>query len=565
MADIFISYSSKDKESADQLSELLTSAGLSVWIDQSGIVAAEKWATEIVEGIKACSTFIILLSPNSIESENVLRELSLATEKRKRVLPVAIQATVLPSSFEYPLAGLQRVAITDFDKILYAHKHGVEKVIKKDERKSLMILPFEDLSPTHDNGWFADGIVSELISALSNVKALRLADNQMTKEFKEYHGLLTTYAREMNIRYFVQGDVRKFGEQIKISCRLLDIDTGDYLWQDSMKGTMDNIFDFQEEVALKVVEGLKVYLNSDEKKKLAARGTENVEAFELALKANEYFSRQTMEGTRIAVQLITEAIRLDPGYVRAYHAKANALASLYRSYDHDPALLDQAEILCKEALRLNPDLFELYSPLSKIYLHRGQTIEAEETAREYIRKDPLNSNSHFTLGFFYHNTGQYAKAIPPYEESVRLKPEYLPGLWNLVISCDSDGEREKCSYWAEFALPQVVRHLKLHPDDENTLVEHALLLLFSSKTVAAHAAAIGLKNIKDGNSLYNTACLFDKLGDKAEALGTFHKAIMAGFKNTQLLKGFLSNDLASLSGTPEYEEVKRMVEALSEP
>src|SRR5437667_12838189 len=84
-------------------------------------------------------------------------------------------------------------------------------------RKSLMILPFQDLSPTGDNGWFADGIVSELISALSNIKTLRLVDIEITKEFKTYRGQLTAYAKEMNIRYFVQGDVRKFGDQIKIA------------------------------------------------------------------------------------------------------------------------------------------------------------------------------------------------------------------------------------------------------------------------------------------------------------------------------------------------------------
>ena len=129
MADIFISYCSKDRAQAEQLIELLASAGLSVWIDRQGIVGAEKWATEIVEGIKGCSTFILLLSPNSVKSENVLRELSLASEKRKRVLPIDLEPIELPSSFEYPLAGLQRVAITEFDKILHAHKHGVKKVI----------------------------------------------------------------------------------------------------------------------------------------------------------------------------------------------------------------------------------------------------------------------------------------------------------------------------------------------------------------------------------------------------------------------------------------------------
>ena len=212
MSDIFISYSSKDREKAEQLTELLASAGLSVWIDRQGIIGAEKWATEIVEGINSCSTFILLLSTHSVESENVLRELSLASEKRKRVLPVDIESIRLPSSFEYPLAGIQRVAITDFDAIMRAHKFGVAKIVVKDTRKSVMVLPFEDLSPAGDNEWFSNGIAAELIGTLSNVKALRVIDRQTTKEFKNYKGQLTVYATEMSIRYFVQGSVRKFGE-----------------------------------------------------------------------------------------------------------------------------------------------------------------------------------------------------------------------------------------------------------------------------------------------------------------------------------------------------------------
>ncbi len=132
--------------------------------------------------------------------------------------------------------------------------------------------------------------MSELISALSNVKALNVTDAQTTKDFKRYQGTLPAYAKEMGIRYFVEGDVRKFGDQIKISSRLLDIETGDHLWQDSMKGVMNDIFEIQEAVALKVVEGLKVHLASDEKRKLAERGTENAEAYELFLKATSIFS-----------------------------------------------------------------------------------------------------------------------------------------------------------------------------------------------------------------------------------------------------------------------------------
>ena len=117
-------------------------------------------------------------------------------------------------------------------------------------------------------------------------------------------------------------------------------------------------------------------------------------------------------------------------------------------------------------------------------------------------------------------------------------------------------------------LPQIERHLKFHPDDEGMRVQHTLLLLWSGRTEDAYAAAKKLINLKDGNSLFNTACLFGKVGDKAEALVTFRKAIEAGYKNTRHLKEFLTDEkegIASLADTPEYEEVKRMVEKLSEP
>ena len=574
MADIFISYSSKDKEKAEQLTELLASAGLSVWIDQSRLEVSTSWSAEIVDAINSCEAFIVLLSPNSIESHNVIKEVSLASEKRKKILPLDLEPITLPRELEYQLAGIHRAPMSNIDSIIRAlGKLGlvatsaptITLIKETDGRKSLMILPFEDLSPTGDNQWFADGIVSELISALSNVKALRVTDAATTREYKTFKGHLTTYASEMQIRYFIQGDVRKFGDQIKISSRLLDIETGDHLWQDSMKGTMEDIFDIQEKVAEKVVEGLKVHLASDEKKKLAERGTKNAEAYELSMRASEYYARQTKEGFQLSVQLISEAIRLDPGYAQAYQFKAKALAVLYGKYNRTPAVLDEAEALCKEALRLRPDAFGVYGPLSLIYMQRGQLAEAEAIAKEYVRKCPHNHSAHFTLGFVYSETDQAAKAISPYEEAVRLKPEDLPSLFNLVLICEAAGAIEKCVYWGAVALPHAERHLKLHPDDESMRVQHALLLLMSGRTEDAHTAATKLTNLQDGRSLYNTACLFGQLGDKSEALRTFRKAIEAGFTNPLYLNDFLSDErdgIVSLSGTPEYEDVKKMVARL---
>jgi len=579
MADIFISYSSKDREKAEQLTELLASAGLSVWIDKSGIEAATSWSEEIVNALDACKAFIVMLSPSSIESKNVVREVALAFEKNKKILPLDLEPVTIPASMQYHLAGLQRTAMTNIDAIIRAiSKLGLEatqaptlKLVKEtDSRKSLMILPFEDMSPTADNGWFADGLSSELISALSNVKSLRVADPQATKDFKRYQGTLPKYAQEMSIRYFVQGDVRKFGDNIKITSRLLDVETGDFLWQDSLKGTMDDIFDIQEKVAEKVVEGLKIHLGSDEKEKLAERGTENAEAYELYLKGIEYFERNTKEGFELAAQLMSEAIALDEGYAQAYANKANAFAALYHTYQPDARLLDEGLLLIQEALRLKPDLWKAYHPLSQILLLQGKLEEAESTVKDYIRNAPDDYLSHASLGVFYGETGQSVKAITSYEEALKRKPENLVTQFNIVNSCYSAKELVKLKIYSDMAIPKFEKHLKLFPDDEGNRVHHAVLLHFAGRDDEAKVAARKLSDLKDGNSLYNTACLQCALKDYEAGLATFSKAIEAGYRNIQHLKEFLEYEddggsIGTLKGTPEWEKARLMVEKLSEP
>jgi TolB-like protein len=410
MSDIFISYSSLDKEKADQLSELLASAGLSVWIDRSGLEVSTSWSKEIVQAINECKAFIVLLSQASVESHNVIKEVSLASEKRKKILPLDLEPITLSEDLEYQLAGIQRAPMSNIDSIIRTlAKLGLEatkapelKLVKESGvKKSLMILPFQDLSPTGDNSWFADGIVSELITALSNVKALSVTDAQTTRDFKRYQGTLPKYAREMVIRYFVEGDVRKFGDQIKITARLLDIETGDHLWQDSMKGTMNDIFDMQEQVAQKVVEGLKVHLAEDERKKLVDRGTESAEAYELHMQAWSFFVVNTRKAFLVALRLAEDATRLDPNYVNAYTSIAQACMFLYRNYTREEELLERAERSIAKALQLKPQNAFAHGMMGHLLMLRGNASEAIAEAKKAIELEPKNPKTHFTLGYIY--------------------------------------------------------------------------------------------------------------------------------------------------------------------
>ncbi|MEP7235881.1 MAG: hypothetical protein ABI778_11360, partial [Ignavibacteriota bacterium] len=485
-----------------------------------------------------------------------------------------IEPVELPDDLAYHLAGIQRSQMTNIDAIIRAlGKLGHEAISapiisltkEADGKKSLMILPFEDLSPTGDNAWFADGIASELIGTLSNLKSLRLMDQQETKSFKTFKGHLTEYARTMNVRYFVQGSVRKFGDQIKIMTQLLDIQTGDYLWQDTHKGTMDDIFEIQEAVAKKVVDGLILHLNTDEKKKLTEHGTENAEAYELYLKANEYFERNTKEGFQLADQLLIEAIRLDPIYARAYVMMAYTLLQIYRSYDRNPDLLIEAEALCTEALRLKPLLFATYGPLSQLYMYQGKLTEAEEIAKEFIRLDPESWQSHHTLSYFYSEIGSVAKAIGPALESIRLNTDSRINFWNIIALYTNLQDKENAKYWSLKALPLFERFAKLHPNDEVSNSQCACLLFFAGHTEDAKRVIEELKKSRDGSSLMNLANIFCLMRERDKALELMQMAIEAGFRNINYLRSFITDkpgDPVIFAGAPLYGEINAMIEKL---
>jgi len=572
--DIFISYSSKDKEKADQLSELLASAGLSVWIDQTGIDAATSWSKEIVQAIDGCKAFVVLLSPNSLCSSNVMKEVSLAAEQKKKILPLDLEPVELNEDFRYHLAGIQRAPMTNIDAIIRAlGKLGLEatsaptlKIVKEtDSRKSLMILPFEDLSPTGDNGWFADGLVAELISALSNVKALRVSDAQSTKEFKSYKGQLAPYAHEMSIRYFIEGSVRKFGDQIKISTVLLDIESGDHLWQDSMKGTMDDIFDIQEKVAEKVVEGLKVHLASDEKKKLAKRGTESAEAYELLLKAKDYYNRSTRSDVERALTLFEEVVSLDPGFAMAYAMIANTCAELNHNYGRSEALLERAEAAAGKVKEVEGETAQYFRIMGVITHSRGDAEGALDFVRRAVNIDPAYAQSYDTLGIAYQTLGRHEEAVQAREEFVRLRENYASGHFKLLTSLNelaaasSPEAKERLNQAAERAIPVFERHMRLNPDDHIARFQFATVYSMADRAPEAFAEAEKLSAVEslDGNAVYNLACLYLHLQDTERGMAMLTRSIEKGFRAIETFRH--DPDLDPLRGTPEFDELMKEV------
>jgi adenylate cyclase len=558
MADIFISYSSKDREKAEQFTELLSSAGLSVWIDQAGLEVSNSWSKEIVAAINDCKAFVVLLSPNSLESHNVIKEVSLASEKRKKILPLELEPITLTDDFEYQLAGIHRTSMTNIDSIIRAlGKLGLEatqaptmKLVKEtDSRKSLMILPFEDLSPTHDNQWFADGLVGELIGSLSVIKKLKLVDAQTTKEFKKYSGPLTIYAREMSVRYFIQGSVRKMGDNIKIMTQLLDIETGDYLWQDSLKGTMEDIFDIQESVAKKVVEGLKIHLTHDEQSKLEQRGTKNEDAWECFNRAIELTYTQTEAARQETLSLLETAVQLDPTFYRAWVQIAHRLILHYESVKRDEGLLEQAELALSH---IPGDLEDAHSTKALYAMARGDIEGAEKIYRNITLARPDDPSAFGQYAYMLFRKGEYSAARMNFEKAIALGEDSHVSYWNVLVNAAYAHEEVS----EEFILKAIRIHEqwnRLHPGDTSNLARLAYLLVFSKRQEEGRELLAKIESSSEFNAfaLHVAGRARARLREFEQSLINLRKAFLHGYGSKEMLT--TNPDLILLRGNPGYE------------
>jgi len=186
------------------------------------------------------------------------------------------------------------------------------------ERRSIAVLPFDNMSNDIDQECFSDGMTEDLITDLAKVSDLYVIARNSTFAYKGKATDIRTIAKELEARYVIEGSVRKVNGRVRINAQLIDAETGNHLWADRYDREYKDVFVLQDEVLGKIVKALRVTLTPKEQRRVAYHDTENPEAYDWFLKGLQQESFFSKEGNRESRRLFERAIELDPTYASAY-------------------------------------------------------------------------------------------------------------------------------------------------------------------------------------------------------------------------------------------------------
>jgi TolB-like protein len=361
------------------------------------------------------------------------------------------------------------------------------------DKPSIAVMPFHNLSGDPKQEYFADGVVEEIITALSRFRQLFVIARNSSFTYKGRAVDVKLVGRELGVRYVLEGSVRRAGNRLRITGQLIDTSTGAHLWADRFDGGLKDVFDLQDQVTANVVGAVLPKLEQAELDRSRRKPTENLDAYDCFLRGLAGLHQWTKESIDEAQSYLYRAIELDPNFASAYgvaartyvrrkaggwiadrdrqSAEATRLARLAADLGKDDALAlvcagitlsfiagehEDGKILTERALVLNPNLVLgwLYSGWTRLWL--GEPEEAIERVSRAMRlspSDPDGFSMYCAMAFAHFFAGRYSDAISWSERAAREKPDILLPVIVAAASNAQAGRSEE----AKRAMSQVRR------------------------------------------------------------------------------------------------------------
>ncbi|MBV8400016.1 MAG: tetratricopeptide repeat protein, partial [Acetobacteraceae bacterium] len=308
-------------------------------------------------------------------------------------------------------------------------------VLPLPDKPSIAVLPFANLSGDPEQEYFVDGVVEEIITAISRLPWLFVIAPNSSFAYKRRSPDLRQVGRELGVRYVLEGSLRKAGNRVRITCQLIDTTTGAYIWADRFDRALDDIFELQDEVASRVAGAIEPRLRLAEIERGRSKPTESLDAYDLYLRGVAAFRRATQEGFEEGFRFAQRALEIDPGF-----APAAGLAAICRVNQTSEGWVRNTPEIAAEALRLARQAIEtgrddpdaLLMAAHAIGQFAGDTTTAGVTIDRALVLNPNSADAWNVRGWLYLYVDQAEAAIEALERAVRLSP-LDKGLYGLSL------------------------------------------------------------------------------------------------------------------------------------
>jgi TolB-like protein/Tfp pilus assembly protein PilF len=339
--------------------------------------------------------------------------------------------------------------------------------------KSIAVLPFENLSDEKANEYFAAGIQDEILTRLAAVRDLKVISRTSTEKYKSKPDNLKKIGEELGVSSILEGSVQKAGDKVRIHVQLISTATDSHLWAETYDRKLTDIFVVESEVAKAIVDRLQAKLTGAEERVIAAKPTENPEAYDAYLRGLAY-SLKTANTTANALnaqQHLREAVRLDPKFALSWALLSFVNARGYRTAFLQPtvALREEARQAAETALALQPNLGEAL--LAKGFYHYACLRDYDTAVRYFEKARPLLPNSSRvpeSLAYVTRKQGQWDRSEAYFNEAERLDPRNVSLLTQHALSYKDRRQFPE-------ALRKLEQILNIAPDDLDTIIEKAAI------------------------------------------------------------------------------------------
>ncbi|MGZ6076541.1 MAG: protein kinase domain-containing protein [Myxococcaceae bacterium] len=383
---------------------------------------------------------------------------------------------------------------------------------------SVAVLPFLDMSAARDQGYLCEGIAEELITTLTQVPALRVAARSSSFALRSADSDARGIGQRLGVDAVLEGGVRKSGDRLRVTVQLVEVAGGSPRWSHRFDGTLDQVFEIQDQIAASVATALRGMLSTEERDALRRPGT-RAEAYEHFLRGRQLLHALTRSSREAAEREFRRAIEIDPAYAPAYAGLAQVYSWRMEWVGGSKDEKEAADQASRKALELGPELAEAHVARGDILSVENDYVEAGRSYQEAIRLNPGLFEAYYRYARTCFQSGRLEESVALFLRGAEVRPEDFQCLLLVDLPLRRLGRVDEAVAANLEGLRRVERHLELDPNDPRALILGAVTLTKKDPARALEWAARALAAAPDEPSVtMNAACMYTRLGMKEEAL-----------------------------------------------